>query len=139
MAVKTPIESAEEWLDMADLALSKKLYEQSLYAMEMASEIALKGVLMAIKISVPKTHNIGDTVRTYLYGNQKLSQEFLEHLPTFLEDFKTLLELRPAVGYGFESRLSHDELASKAIMLMPRCTKLVKECAAETVRVIKKK
>lgn len=126
--VRTPIETAKGWLKTAEVAFDAGIYEQSLYALEMSVEIALKAVLIATHVEVPKVHDITDVVRTFLVHNKKLPKEFADNIPDYLSTFKSLVEIRPFVGYGFENKNERIWFDKQAQELMPKCTKIVKSC-----------
>lgn len=127
MGVK-PIDMAKDWLQTASLALDAKKYAQVAYSMEMAVEIALKAVLIAIHVEVPKVHDIRKTAKMFLTGNKAVPKSFLEGLDDILATFETLLRIMPIVGYGFESGATGNEIREQAEKLLPKCTRIVEEC-----------
>ena len=126
--MKTAIEVARDWLVTAEISSKAKMYEQSLYAMEMSVEIAFKAVLLSFKHDAPKVHDISEIAREYLAGNRKLPKEFLEGLEGYLNTFNVLLGFRPIVGYGFEERFEKWDFSVEARRLLPECTKIVSAC-----------
>lgn len=128
MVVKRPIEVAGNWLQTAEVAFGAEKYEQSLYSLEMAVEIAFKAVLESVHVEVPKVHDTRRTIRTFLTGNKKMPKDFLEQLDDYLLIFEGLLRIRSMVGYGFESNMDKEQLAGEARKLLPKCAKIVSSC-----------
>lgn len=126
--VKKAIETAKDWLETADITLSAKRYEQSIYSLEMSVEIALKAVLIELNVDVPKVHDIRNVAVTFLRGNSKVPKQFLLDLGGFLTDFDTLLRLRSAVGYGFETGFDASKLKKIADELYSKGERIVEAC-----------
>ena len=139
MGVNSPVEVAKDWLKSAELLKGVKRYEQSLYAMEMASEIALKTVLLATKTEFPKVHDIRKAVMLFLSGNKKVPKQFANNLDSHMKTFETLLRLRSFAGYGFESSMDPKELEQQAQSLLPKCKELVKDCESAIIYIEGKK
>lgn len=123
-----PIETAKDWLEMAELAMEAGKYAQTAYSLEMAVEIALKAVLIAVHVEVPKVHDIRKAAKMFLAGNRSLPKSFLEELDGFLATFETLLRLRPIVGYGFEAGAAKSDIKEQAERLLPKCAIVITEC-----------
>ena len=128
MAVKQPIDTAMNWLKVAQLAFERKIYEQSIYALEMSVEIAFKAVLLSVKVEAPRVHDIRKVIDIYLAGNRRLPKTFTGSLDSYLSTFDELLKLRPFVGYGFESEIGRKELDVRAKRLLSECSRLVAAC-----------
>ncbi len=128
MAIKRPIEAAEDWLQTAEAALKAEKYDQSLYSLEMAVEIAFKAVLNSVHVEVPKIHDIRKSIRVFLAGNKKMPEDFLSQLDDYLAIFESLLRMRSAVGYGFETSMDDKQLANEAKALLPKCSKIISSC-----------
>ncbi len=139
MEVNGPIDVAKDWLKSAELLKSVKRYEQSLYAMEMAAEIALKAVLLATNTEFPKVHDIRKAAMLFLSGNKKMPKQFTSNLDGHMKAFETLLRLRSFAGYGFESSIDPKELEQQAQTLLPKCKELVKGCEIAIIYIESKK
>jgi len=126
--VKTPIETAKDWLDTAKITSNAGRYEQSLYALEISVEIALKAVLISVHVEVPKVHDIRKTVKTFLLGNKKIPKSFIDQLDDYSSTFATLLMLRSIVGYGFEGGIDSAEIERQAKILLPKCSDMIATC-----------
>lgn len=137
MEVK-PIDAAKDWLNLAELAMDAGKYAQAAYSLEMAVEIALKTVLIAIHVEVPKVHDIRKAAKMFLAGNRSLPKSFLGELDDFLATFETLLRLRPIVGYGFEAGAAKSDIKEQAEKLLPKCAIILAECE-KAVKHVKKK
>ena len=97
-----PIETAKDWLEMAELAMEAGKYAQTAYSLEMAVEIALKAGPYCSSRGGAESARHKEGGQMFLAGNRSLPKSFLEELDGFLATFETLLRLRPIVGYGFE-------------------------------------
>lgn len=128
MGIEDPIKTAKDWLQMAEMAVEANKYAQATYSMEMATEIALKAVLIAVRVEVPKVHDIRKAARMFLAGNKSLPRPFVEGLDGYLATFETLLRLRPIVGYGFETGTNKQYLKEQAEELLPKCSNILAEC-----------
>lgn len=128
MGINKPLDVAKDWLKSSELLKNAKRYEQSLYAMEMAAEIALKAVLLVSNTEFPKVHDIRKAVLLFLSGNKKVPKQFSANLDGHMKTFETLLRLRSSAGYGFESSIDPKELEQQAQFLLPKCKELVKDC-----------
>lgn len=107
MANVAAMETASIWLDTAEAAMRSKIYATALYSMEMAVEIALKAVLMELGVNVPKLHNIMNVLEAVLdEKHSAISKEFIEKESFILSTYNDLLEIRPIVGYTFETGVS---------------------------------
>lgn len=126
--VKRPIDTAWDWFQTAEMALRGGKPEQALYALEMSVEIALKAVLVSMRVEVPKVHDIRRVARTFLTGSKVLPKSFLENLDGYIATFETLLSMRSMVGYGFEGENEEKELEAQAKALMPECKKIIAAC-----------
>jgi HEPN domain-containing protein len=126
MGVKEPIEVSKDWLKTADITFKIGRYEQTLYSLEMAAEIAFKAVLLSLNLEVPKVHDIRKIIRTFLAGNKKVPKEFSNDLDEYLSTFEVLLRMRSIVGYGFENYMEKGHLEEEAQKMLSKCSKLVK-------------
>ncbi len=136
--MKTAIETAYDWLETAKITLKAKRYEQSIYSLEMSVEIALKAVLIELGVEVPKVHDIRYVAGSTLRGNSRVPKQFLKDLNGFLSDFDTLLRLRSATGYGFETGFDSPRLEKIARELFSKGERTVEACE-ESIKFIKKK
>ncbi len=135
----TPIDTAKDWLEVAEIASDAKKYEQSLYALEMSVEIAFKAVLMSVNVEAPKVHDIRRVLRTFLIGNKSMPKAFTKELDGYISTFEDLLRLRPFVGYGFENGAGKKMMEEQAKAMLPKCAKIVSACEDAIGHVQKKK
>ncbi|MEM3572450.1 MAG: HEPN domain-containing protein [Candidatus Micrarchaeaceae archaeon] len=126
--VKTPIETAKDWLQTAELALNAGRYEQAIYALEMSVEIAFKAVLISMRVEVPKVHDIRKPISLFLQGNKAVPKDFLNELDDYISTFKTLLSLRSMVGYGFEGGFENIDMKKQAEILFTKCRRIIAAC-----------
>lgn len=126
--VKKAIDTAKEWLETAEITLKARRYEQCLYSLEMAVEIALKSVLIELRVEVPRVHDIRSVAGTFLSGSKKVPKEFSRNLGQYLANFDTLLSLRSAVGYGFETGYDRSKLEKLAKDLFANGSEIIDAC-----------
>lgn len=126
--VNAPIETAKDWLQTAKITSDAGIYGQSIYALEMAVEIALKAVLLSVHVDVPKVHDVRKTVKTFIVGNKDVPKSFRDGLDHYMPIFETLLNLRAMVGYGFEGGAESKELEMQAKTLIPKCSEIILAC-----------
>lgn len=125
---KRAIRDAEEWFKSATLNKQAGNHSKSVYALEMAVEIALKAILILSGKDYPKRHDVFDLLEeTILSSPGKFSEEFREKLPEVRRTFRVLLSSRAASGYGFDSQgreedfrniVDHYYAASEKILLL---------------------
>jgi HEPN domain-containing protein len=133
------LESSEMWLHTAEAAFEKKLYPSSLYALEMAAEIALKAVLAAMHVDVPKTHNVAQILKGIFEEKRGLlPKEFSDNEEFVMGVLSDLLLLRNPAGYAYETNISTSEFRSKAEEYIGK-TKRVLKLAKIAVEHISKK
>jgi|GEM_PF-6371951 HEPN domain-containing protein len=133
------LESSEMWLRTAEAAFEKKLYPSSLYALEMATEIALKAVLVTMRVDVPKTHNMTQMLKDIFDEKRSLlPKEFLENEGFAIEVLSDLLLLRNPAGYAYETNISTSEFESKAEEYIKKTDRVLK-LAKTAIEYISKK
>ena len=123
------MENSRMWLTAAQLSLGKGIYTIALYSAEMATEMALKGVLQALKTDVPKAHNITAQIRAILEANgNRLPKEFLDNESLILGTFRALVDLRPQVGYIHEGKIDEKRIESQAKEYVKNAGYIVRLC-----------
>ncbi|MDE1810544.1 MAG: HEPN domain-containing protein [Candidatus Micrarchaeota archaeon] len=133
------MENSDMWLATAQAALGKGIGTTALYCAEMAVEIALKGVLLELRVDIPKSHNIVPLARACIEENRKkLPKEFNERLEFVLGTLSELLDLRPLAGYAFERNVDEGELGEKAKDYVKMAAEATRLCKIATVHVAKK-
>lgn len=125
---RQPIDTAEDWFQTGEMAFNGGKPEQALYALEMSVEIALKTVLISMRVEVPKVHDIRRVARTFLAENKALPKPFRDNFDTYIATFETLLSIRSMVGYGFEGEKEKKELEAQAKSLIPECARIIRAC-----------
>ena len=72
---KEAIDTAESWLETANTMAGKGIYNTALYSEEMAVEIALKAVMLAVDVEPPKIHNIIEIMENNTLLSRKIPKE----------------------------------------------------------------
>lgn len=128
------IESAGRWMKAAELNAGVGNYDSALYSLEMSAEIALKAVLLALRIDIPKTHNIADVFLQSVGEDKRASNAFGPNVGRMIETFRTLLELRSVSGYIYETRYNMGALKAKyesniddVVEIVDSCKKFVRQ------------
>jgi len=137
---RAAIEEGKNWLKAAQLMRDGGLFAKSLYSLEMALELSIKGVLIALHKNYPKRHDVADLLEeAVLVNNKRVPSEFVDNLPQLISTFRSLLRQRNAAGYGFKDE--HDEEAYTRFVLqkfddiasyVKLCEELVKRLAMRT-------
>lgn len=128
------LSDADKWLRSAKINGKDKNYGIGLYCLEMATEIALKAILVDFGIEYPKTHNIlVEISATISKHKEKLPVAFVENRDFILDTLKELLELRGPASYGFSynTKILEEE---KVFSDYEKKTERVIELSKETLR-----
>lgn len=107
------VASAKRWLNSAGRNAGGGDYDTALYSLEMSVEIALKAVLFALGLEVPRMRSISDLATEALKGDSRLPKEFREETDSMVGTFNALINLRPTSGYMFETTSTLTELKKK--------------------------
>ncbi len=106
-------DDAQRWLNSAMRSGDAGDYNLGIYGLEMSVEIALKAVLIALRVDYPKVHDILPTVRFAIKENySKLPAEFISNESFILDTLRELLKLRGPAGYTFNSNIKIMDLES---------------------------
>jgi HEPN domain-containing protein len=126
------LENAREWLKSASLNKNNENYAKSLYDMEMALEIAVKGVLIALGKNFPKKHAVVGLLRRAAQENgSRSSKEFIESTEELEKIFNELLELRNISGYSFQASVKKEEFKKLAEEYYGKTAHYVELCDKE--------
>ncbi len=124
---KAAMENAETWLGSANSNYRDNHYSTALYSLEMSAEIALKAVLLSIKVNPPKVHDISLLVLKYAEENGKL-EKIKENEKFIKETFMDLLLYRNSAGYMFEYLKSEKEFKEMVENYLPKVEKILIIC-----------
>ncbi len=124
------ISDAEDWFKTGRAAADVKAYNSALYSLEMAVEIAIKAVLLKLKIDVPKEHNILRLIESFK-EEKTLSQNFIKNTLMIEDTFKALLEFRNISGYRFQYGVSKELLKQRYIKYEEPALRVVELCKKE--------
>jgi HEPN domain-containing protein len=134
------IEDAREWFDSARLNLGAGNFSKSVYALEMAVEIAMKAILIASARDYPKRHDVYDLLEEAVMSNPgKFSLKFKSSLPAIKSCFRALLNFRTASGYGFDTHAKTDDFREVADRYYSRVEEILNLCQSETDKLAKDK
>jgi HEPN domain-containing protein len=122
------IESAQRWLQAAKLNAKIGNYDSALYSLEMSTEIALKAVLLALGIDIPKTHNIADVFAKSVSSDKKALKAFKGEIDVTIDVFRSLLELRNISGYIYETRYNMNALKDKYDLYIKSSEEIIEIC-----------
>ncbi len=123
------IETAENWIKTADIMAEKKIYNTSLYSEEMAVEIALKAVLLAIGVEPPKNHNIIETAEKNIQSSMKISKDRKEEIIEIVRSLlPELLGNKQTSGYTFNYNIDKESLEAIALRYLESSKKAVSLC-----------
>ena len=123
------IDTAESWINTAETMFEKKIYNTCLYSEEMAVEIALKAVLLAIGIEPPKIHNIIEIVEKNIVNSQKISKDKREEIREIARSLlPELLGNRQTSGYTFNYNIDKETLEAIALKYLEPSKKAVSLC-----------
>ena len=99
------IENSREWFQIASLAREAGLFSKAAFGLEMALEIGIKAVLIAMHTDSPKRHDVSDLFEeTVILNAKRLPKRLTEDLESILSDFRSLLSMRSLLEYGHESQ-----------------------------------
>jgi len=105
---------AEEWLQSAKKLSEINAGPKILYSLEMGVELSLKALLLYHGIDFPKTHNILTAVVGLISSDDFDDTKIKENSELIFSTFHTLLGLRGASGYSYESSFSRQFFIEKA-------------------------
>ena len=104
------IVEAKSWFRSGILNQEGKNYSKSVYALEMALEIALKAVIASAGRDVPKRHDIIPPLDEIILSKPKLfSTEFKNAFISIKPVFLKLLVTRQASAYGYETSIKEED------------------------------
>ena len=110
------IDTAESWIKTAETMAEKKIHNTCLYSEELAVEIALKAVLLALGIEPPKNHNIIETVENNIVNSHKISKDSREKIREIARSLlPELLGNRQTSGYTFNYNIDKESLEAIAL------------------------
>ncbi len=123
------IKTAESWIKTAETMLDKKVYNTALYSEEMAVEIALKAVMLAMEIEPPKVHNITEIVETNVLNSDRFPRKYKEETREMTRSLlPELLRSRQISGYTFNYNINQKDLEKLAIKYLEAAQTAVKTC-----------
>ena len=140
MAEISNIESARFWIASAHATLKISVYTTAMYSAEMAAEIALKGVLVALGMDIPKAHDIVPLMKASFEEKRTLlPKEFLEKERFMFTTLKMLVDLRPLVGYAHEGNIDEKKIRTEAPEYVKKAEEIVELCGKAIAHINKKK
>ena len=104
--IEAALETSRLWFKAAEDTRKGGSYNVSLYSLEMSLEIALKAILMTMRIDPPKTHDVGNVVKRILVELKNKDIDKRE-ITEIVDLFYVLLGLRNESGYMYDSRMSN--------------------------------
>ena len=104
------IEEAKSWLKSGILNQEGRNYSKSVYALEMALEIALKSVVASSGRDVPRRHDIVPPLEEIILSKPKIfSTEFKNAFISIKPVFMELLIVRQARAYSYETSIKEED------------------------------
>jgi HEPN domain-containing protein len=123
------IDTAESWIRTAEVMAENKVYNTCLYSEEMAVEIALKAVLLALGIDPPKNHNIIETVENNIVNSHKIPKGIKDEIREVVRSLlPELLSNRQTSGYTFNYNIDIESLEVIALRYLEPSKKAVLLC-----------
>lgn len=121
------LENGETWFGSANSNFRDGHYSVALYSLEMSAEIALKAVLLSVKVNAPKIHDVSVLAAKYADEDKRLAA--IKDNEKFIRDtFRDLLMYRNSAGYMFEYRKSEDDFKDIVSDYMPKTRRLLDIC-----------
>ncbi len=127
------IKRAENWLQGAQWALEDQRWDDVVYSAQMASEQAVKGVLLSKNLSFKRVHDVSDRFLE-LQDDVSLPRWFKDQIPSIANSLIVLTEQRALAGYGFEEDLADDyfkDYAPEALEIASTVLKFCKQLLEE--------
>ena len=104
------IAEAKSWLKSGILNQEGRNYSKSVYALEMALEIALKSVVASSGRDVPRRHDIVPPLEEIILSKPKIfSTEFKNAFISIKPVFMELLIVRQASAYSYETSIKEED------------------------------
>ena len=126
------LEQANRWFKSAALNRVGENFSNCVYDLEMALEIALKAVLIAMGKDYPKKHDIFDRLEEVVNENPKaFSDEFRGSISLIKGTFRQLLNVRAASVYGFDTSGNKEDFQILAERNFPVVSRLLIVCVNE--------
>lgn len=123
------LDDALRWLNSARRSGDSGDYNLGIYGLEMSLEIALKAVLIALKVDYPKVHDILPVIRLAIKENRsKLPEAFVNNESFVLDTLRELLKLRGPAGYTFSSNIKIADLEGDYKRYLKDVTKIFALC-----------
>ena len=105
-------ERGRRWLESGRRALTDRRWDDAVYAAQMASEQAAKGLLLAAGIEVPKQHDVSNLLLDLgMEPGRSFARDELEEVARIVAD---LASRRALAAYGFESEVGVEEFRAVA-------------------------
>ena len=102
---KRALQSSYRWFSSSDSSYKLEAYDIALYELEMAGEVALKGLLIEKHYDVPKRHNVSRIIRTLIHDIQIVPGDKASRLEDYLDRFDHVVRMRGNAGYSYESSM----------------------------------
>lgn len=102
---KRALQSSYRWLSSSDSSYKLEAYDIAVYELEMAGEVALKGLLLEKHYDVPKRHNVSRIIRTLIHDIQIASEDKASKLEDYLDQFDHVVRMRGDAGYSYENSM----------------------------------
>ncbi len=123
------LDDALRWLNSAKRSGDSGDYNLGIYGLEMSTEIALKGVLIALKIDYPKVHDILPVIRLAIREHSsRLPGAFVNNEYFILDTLRELLKLRGPAGYTFSSNIKVADLKEDYKRYLRDVTQILELC-----------
>jgi len=130
------IQESLSWFTSARLNMNGKNYSKCIYDLQMALEIAVKGVLLSVGVDSPKKHNVGDIIENVVAERKELfSERFRTALPEIVKSLRRLLYLRSASAYGFVKFIKPADFESIAKEMFQPTSDYISICSEEVDRI----
>ncbi|MGC8514662.1 MAG: HEPN domain-containing protein [Thermoplasmata archaeon] len=134
------IEESLSWLKSADLNKKGQNYSKCIYDLQMALEMAVKAILLAVGVDSPKKHNVNDLLEIAVNERKSLfSEQFKSALPEIVASLRRLLYLRSASAYGFEKSIGQTDFESISNEMYEPIADYVSICSEEVKRINNRK
>ena len=125
--IEAALETSRLWFKAAEDTRKGGSYNVSLYSLEMSLEIALKAILMTMRIDPPKTHDVGNVVKRILVELKNKDIDKRE-ITEIVDLFYVLLGLRNESGYMYDSRMSNSSLKELVDKYFEATQKALEKC-----------
>ena len=128
---------AADWIRNAEVALEDKRWNDVVYSAQMAAELSMKSILLALGVTYKRVHDI--SVPFSLLKNEGgITNKFRQEIPKFAEWLIQLTQERYLAGYGFEEDLEEDHFKDYAPQSLAKGKEIYNACREELAQIEKR-